>query len=141
MPFYSIIYKSAKIILVFPKCEIIMLLINYFFSTFLYCSLYSYWCSSFLLDFWYQFFASSFVCYFIVIAPSINSIAIDIAFSLSCCFSYNFPFFIWFIPLVYIIRIKPAPGDHKSNFKKVDAILRGCKTTLTPLIKWYIFLT
>ena len=26
------------------------------------------------------------------------------------------------IPLVDIIRIKPAPEDHESNFKKVDAV-------------------
>ena len=44
-------------------------------------------------------------------------------------FSYNFPFFIWFIPLVDIIGIKPAPGDREPNFKKVVAIPRGCNTT------------
>ena len=34
--------------------------------------------------------------------------------------SYNFPFFILFMPLVDndIIEIKPAPGDNESNFKK-----------------------
>ena len=37
-------------------------------------------------------------------------------------FFYNFPFFIRFIPLVDIIGIKPASGDHESNFKKVVAI-------------------
>jgi hypothetical protein len=37
-------------------------------------------------------------------------------------FTYNFPFFIWFIPLVDIIGIKPAPDDHESYFKKVGAI-------------------
>ena len=31
----------------------------------------------------------------------------------------NFPFFILFIPLADIIGIKPAPGDHESNFKKM----------------------
>ena len=30
-------------------------------------------------------------------------------------FSYNFLFFILFIPLVDIIEIKPAPGDHESD--------------------------
>ena len=34
-------------------------------------------------------------------------------------FFLQFPFFIWFIPLVDMIGIKPAPGDHESNFKKV----------------------
>ena len=33
-------------------------------------------------------------------------------------FFYNFPFFIWFISLVDIVQIKPAPGDQESNFKK-----------------------
>ena len=33
-----------------------------------------------------------------------------------------------FIPLVDIIGIKPAPGDHESNFKKVGAIPCGCNT-------------
>ena len=37
-------------------------------------------------------------------------------------FSYNFPFFVCFVPLVDIIGIKPAPDDHESNFKKVGAI-------------------
>ena len=38
-------------------------------------------------------------------------------------FSYNFSFFIRFIPLVDTIEIiKPAPGDHEYNFKKVGAI-------------------
>ena len=39
-------------------------------------------------------------------------------------FSYNFPFFIWFIPLVDIIGIK-------SKFKKVGAIPCGCNTKWT----------
>ena len=45
-------------------------------------------------------------------------------------FSDNFPFFFWFIPLVDIIGIKPAPDDHESNFKKVGAntIPYGCNT-------------
>ena len=30
--------------------------------------------------------------------------------------------------LVDIIGIKPAHGDHKSNFRKVDAIPSGCNT-------------
>ena len=34
----------------------------------------------------------------------------------------QFPFFIGFISLVVIIGIKPAPGDHESNLKKVGAI-------------------
>ena len=38
-------------------------------------------------------------------------------------FFLQFPFFIWFIPLGDIIVIKPAPGDHESNFKKVSAIV------------------
>ena len=46
-------------------------------------------------------------------------------------FSCNFPFFILFIPLIDIIGIKPAPGNHESNFKKVGAILCGCNTKLT----------
>ena len=46
-------------------------------------------------------------------------------------FSYNFPFFMWFIPLLYIIEIKPAPGDHEYNFKKVGAILCGCNSKRT----------
>ena len=50
-------------------------------------------------------------------------------------FSYNFPFFIWFIPLVYIIGIKPAPGEHESIFKKMGEILCGCNT------KWTGFFT
>ena len=35
---------------------------------------------------------------------------------------------IWFSPSVDIIGIKPAPGDHESNFNKVDAIPCGCNT-------------
>ena len=38
-------------------------------------------------------------------------------------FSYNLPFFIWYIPLVNIIGIKPTLGDHESKFKKVGAIM------------------
>ena len=49
-------------------------------------------------------------------------------------FSYNFPFFIWFIPLVDIIEIKPSNGDHESNFKKVGKIPCGCNTKWT---FWY----
>jgi hypothetical protein len=43
-------------------------------------------------------------------------------------FSYNFSFFIWFIPFVDIIGTKLAPGDHESNFKKVGAIPCGCNS-------------
>ena len=32
---------------------------------------------------------------------------------------------IWFIPLVDIVGIKPVPGDHESNFKKMGAIPCG----------------
>ena len=46
-------------------------------------------------------------------------------------FSCNFPFFIWFIHLVYIIGIKPASGDHESNFKKLGVIPCGCNTKWT----------
>ena len=42
--------------------------------------------------------------------------------------SYNLPFLIYFIPLANIIGIKPAPGNHKSNLKKVGAIMCGCNT-------------
>ena len=42
-------------------------------------------------------------------------------FFLTC----RFLFFIWYIPLVDMIGIKPAPGDHKWNFKEVSAIPCG----------------
>ena len=46
-------------------------------------------------------------------------------------FSCNFPFFIWYIPFVDIIGIKPAHSDHKSDFKDVGAIPCGCITKWT----------
>ena len=49
-------------------------------------------------------------------------------------FSYNLPFVIWFIPLVDIIGIKPAPGDHESNFMKVGAIPCGCNTKWSNMV-------
>ena len=47
------------------------------------------------------------------------------------------PFFIWFILLMDIIRIKTAPGDNESNFKKVSAIPCGCNTKWA-FFEWYI---
>ena len=52
-------------------------------------------------------------------------------------FCLQFPFFIWFIPLEDIIGIKPTPGDHESNLKKVGAIAFGCNTKWTVVyIPW-----
>ena len=50
-------------------------------------------------------------------------------------FFYNFPFFILFIQLLDIIGIKPAPGDHESNFKEVGAIPCGYNTKRTKFNK------
>ena len=43
-------------------------------------------------------------------------------------FSYILSFFIYFNTLQVIIGIKPAPGDHESNFKNVGSILFGFNT-------------
>ena len=51
-------------------------------------------------------------------------------------FSYNFPFFMWFIPWVDAIGIKPVHGDHESNFKIVCAIPCGCNTPAKWTNKW-----
>ena len=40
-------------------------------------------------------------------------------------------FFLQFPFLVDIIEIKPATGNHESNFKKVGAIPCGCNTKWT----------
>jgi hypothetical protein len=67
------------------------------------------------------------------IAPTRNCIhLLKNVSNLFVCIKLNFflkiIFLYLFIPLVDIIGIKSAPGDHESNFKKVGAIPCGCNT-------------
>ena len=51
-------------------------------------------------------------------------------------FSWILFFFIWFNTFEVIIGIKPVPGDHESNFKKVGSIPCGFNTKGTDISIW-----
>ena len=72
------------------------------------------------------------------ISPIFWRNVLDLFVLIKLNFSCNFPFFIWFIPLVDILGIKPALGDHESNFKKEGAIPFGCNNKWTTQIYFRI---
>ena len=66
------------------------------------------------------------------IAPIFKKYISNLFLCIKFYFFLQFSFLYMIYSLVNIIVIKPAPGDHKSNFKKMGAILCGCNTKWTP---------